>query len=379
MNTKKYLLTPGPTPLPYEVRAAAAQPIIHHRTPEFQKIFGEVNEGLKYLFQTKNDIFIFAGSGTAAMEAAVVNLLSPQDKAIAVCGGKFGERWVELCKAYNIDVITIDVDWSKPVDPGEIKRLLAENNDVKAVFTTLCETSTAVVSDIQTIGRIVKESKAVLVVDAVSGLGAEDLQTDNWGVDCVVSASQKAMMLPPGLAFCSVSAKALTAVENSKLPKYYLDFRKAKKALEKTDTPFTPPVSLIVALREALRMIKDDGLEKVFAHHRTLACATRDALCALGLKLFSGTFCNVLTAAYVPEGINATQVVKLMRNKFGVSIADGQGSLKGKVIRVAHLGFIQPFDIIVGISALELALFELGAKIELGKGVQAAEKVLARQ
>ncbi|MBN3039318.1 MAG: alanine--glyoxylate aminotransferase family protein [Candidatus Omnitrophica bacterium] len=377
--SKKYLLTPGPTPLPPEVLLACAQPMIHHRTDEFRKIFGEFNEGLKYLFQTKNGVVTFAASGTGAMEASVVNLLSPEDKAIAICGGKFGERWVELCKAYNVNVIPIEVEWGKRAEAGEVQRILAEHKDAKAVFTTLCETSTGVVTDIEAIGKIVKETDAVLVVDAISGLGAEDLQTDNWNVDCVVAGSQKGMMLPPGLSFCSLSQKALKAMETSKLPKYYLDMKKAKKSLDKTDTAYTPAVSLIVAARESLRLIKEEGLENVFKRHKMLADATRNAVCALGLGLFSNTFCNVVTAASVPEGIDGAQLVKLMRKKYGVSIAGGQGHLKGKIIRIAHLGYMEPFDIITGISALELALSELGYKVELGKGIQAAENVFSNQ
>ncbi|MCQ9208541.1 MAG: alanine--glyoxylate aminotransferase family protein, partial [Omnitrophica bacterium] len=336
---KKYLLTPGPTPLPPQVRKAQAEPIIHHRTPEFQEIFAEVNEGLKYLFQSKNDIFTFASSGTGAMEAAVVNLLSPGDKAIAVCSGKFGERWAELCQAYNVEAISLNVEWGKAVQPEEIKRLLREHKDVKVVFTTLCETSTGVVHDIKAIGQVVKETNAVLVVDAVSGLGAEELQTDAWFVDCVVVGSQKGMMIPPGLAFCSTSPKAWKLVQSSKLPKYYFDLRLAKKSLDKNDTLFTPAISLIVALRQSLRLIKEERLENIFKRHQTMAQATRRALSALGFKLFSSTFCNVLTAAYVPEGIDSTKLVKLMRDKYGLSIANGQGKLKGRLIRLAHLGY----------------------------------------
>jgi len=373
---KRYLLTPGPTPLPPEVRRALSLAIIHHRTPEFQKIFAEVNQGLRYLFQTKNDIFTLACSGTGAMEAAVANLLSPGDKAIAVCGGKFGERWREICQAYNVEAISLDVEWGRPVEPAEIKRLLSEDQEIKAVFTTLCETSTGVVNDIRAIGQIVKDSSALLVLDAISGLGAEDLQSDSWGVDCVVAGSQKAMMLPPGLAFCSVSAKAWGTAKNSKLPKYYFDFQKAKKSLDKNDTTYTPAVSLIVALRESLRLIKEEGLENIFKRHKKLAKATRSALTALGFKLFSSTFCNVVTSAYVPEGIDSTQLIKLMREEFGVSIADGQAQLKGKIVRIAHLGYMRPSDIITGISTLEAALSELGHKVELGKGVRAAKKIL---
>jgi len=376
---KRYLLTPGPTPLPPEVRKAASQPIIHHRTPEFQEIFAEVNEGLKYLFQSKNDIFTFSSSGTGAMEAAVVNLLSPGDKAIAVCSGKFGERWTELLQAFNIEAVSLNVEWGKAVQPQEIKRLLSEHKDAKVVFTTLCETSTGVVHDIKAIGQIVKESQAILVVDAVSGLGAEDLPTDSWAVDCVVVGSQKGMMLPPGLAFCSLSPKAWKLAQTSKLTKYYLDFRKAKKALDKNDTPFTPAVSLIVSLREALRLIKEEGLENVFKRHQLMASATKEALSALGFKLFSETPCNVVTAAYVPEGIDSTKLVKLMRDKYAVSIANGQAHLKGKLIRVAHLGYIQASDIIHGIGVLEKALAELGYKAEIGKGVEAAKRILGEK
>ncbi len=372
---KHYLLTPGPTPLPTEVLMAQARPIIHHRTAEFQKIFTEVNQGLQYLFQSRNDIFTFSSSGTGAMEAAVANLLSPGEKAIVVCAGKFGERWAEICQAYDVQAISLDVEWGKAVQPSEIKRLLTQHQDAKAVFATLCETSTGVVHDIQAIAEVVKPTSAVLVVDAVSGLGAEDLQSDNWSVDCVVAGSQKGLMLPPGLGFCSVSAKAWKVIKHAKLPRYYFDFQKAKKSLDKSDTPFTPAVSLIIALRESLHLIKTEGLEAIFARHKMLATATRDALVALGLKIFSSTFCNVVTAAYLPQGVDSTQVVKLMRTKLGVSIANGQGQLKGKIIRIAHLGYMQPFDVITGISALELALTELGCKVQLGKGVAAAEKV----
>ena len=372
---RKYLLTPGPTPLPPEVRKVASQPIIHHRTPEFKKIFTEVNQGLKVLFQTENDVFTFAASGTGAMEAAVVNLLSAGDKAIAVCAGKFGERWAEICQAYNVEVISLNVEWGKAVQPLKIQALLSEHKDTKVVFTTLCETSTGVIHDIRAIGQIVKETSTVLVVDAVSGLGAQDFQTDSWNVDCVVVGSQKGMMLPPGLGFCSLSPKAWKLVEQSELPKYYFDFKKAKKALDKNDTTFTPSVSLIVALKASLDLIKKEGLENIFKRHKMLATATRNALCVLGFKLFSETFCNVVTAAYVPEGIDSTQLVKLMRDKYGVSIANGQAELKGKVIRIAHLGYMHSPDVIRGISTLEKALSELGYKVEAGKGVKTAKKI----
>ncbi|MDD4894498.1 MAG: alanine--glyoxylate aminotransferase family protein, partial [Candidatus Omnitrophica bacterium] len=237
---KNYLLTPGPTPLPPQVLEAMARPIFHHRTPQFQAILKEAGEGLKYVYQTSNDVFILASSGTGAMEAAVVNLLSPGDTAMVIQGGKFGERWTELCKTYGITPEIIDVEWGKAVSPDEIGKRLKANPKIKAVFTTLCETSTGVVNDIAAIGRVVKDTSAVLVVDAISGLGAIDLQTDAWNCDIVVSGSQKGLMLPPGLGFISVSPKAWKLIEESKSPKYYLSLNKAKKAWGSTDTPFTP-------------------------------------------------------------------------------------------------------------------------------------------
>lgn len=373
---KSYLLTPGPTPLPPEVRQAMAQPIIHHRTPQFQAILKEAAEGLKYVYQTKGDVFILASSGTGAMEAAVANLLSPGDTALTIQGGKFGERWTEICKSYGINTELIDVEWGKAVTPGEIEKRLKTNPKIKAVFTTLCETSTGVVNDIAAIGKVVKETNAVLVVDAISGLGAIDLQTDNWFCDVVVSGSQKGLMLPPGLGFISVGPKAWKLAENSKCPKYYFDLKAAKKAIDKTDTPFTPAITLIIALCASLRMIKEDGLEKVFGRHAKMAEATRRAMKALGLELFAPTAASdVVTAVKVPQGIDGEKMVKTMRDTYGVTIAGGQAELKGKVFRVAHMGFIEEFDIIAGISCLEKVLAEMGYKFELGRGVKAAEEV----
>jgi serine---pyruvate transaminase len=377
---KNYLLTPGPTPLPEEVLGAASKPIIHHRTPQFQTILKEAIEGLKYVYQTKNDVFILASSGTGAMEAAVVNLLSSTDTALVVQGGKFGERWTEICKAYGINTEVINIEWGKVANPIDIANALKANQKIKAVFTTLCETSTGVVFDIESIGRIVKDTQAVLVVDAISGLGAIDLKTDDWEVDVVVSGSQKGLMLPPGLGFISVSQKAFKLIETSKSPKYYFDLKKAKKALDKTDTPFTPAITLIIALNESLRMIKEDGLERIFARHKRLAGATRAAIKALGLKLFSAQFgSDVVTAACVPEGIDGEKLVKKMRDTYGVTIAGGQDELKGKIIRIAHMGFIEEFDIILGMSCLEKVLFQMGHKFNLGSAVKAAQEEFLKE
>jgi aspartate aminotransferase-like enzyme len=352
-----------------------ARPIIHHRTPQFQQVLKEVSEGLKYVFQTQNDVYILASSGTGAMEAAVVNLLSAGDSALCVQGGKFGERWTELCQSYGIKAEVLDVPWGKAVTAKEIETRLKTNPQIKAVFTTLCETSTGVACDLEAIGKVVKETAAVLVVDAISGLGAIDLKTDAWFCDCVVSGSQKGLMLPPGLGFISLSAKAWKLVEQAKTGCYYFDLRQAKKALEKADTPFTPAVSLVVALQEALRMMKQDGLENIFLRHRKMADATRKAMQALGLELFAPTCASdVVTAVKVPQGIDGEKLVKTMRDSYGVTIAGGQAELKGKVFRIAHMGFIEEFDIIVAVSCLEKVLFQMGYKFELGQGVKAAEE-----
>jgi len=376
---KNYLLTPGPTPLPPEVRAAMARPIIHHRTPQFQAVLKEAAEGLKYVFQTKNDIFILASSGTGAMEAAVINILSSGDTALVIQGGKFGERWTEICKAYGINAEVLDVEWGKAVSPAELEKRLKANPKIKAVFATLCETSTGVVNDIAACGRLVKNTEAVLVVDAISGLGAIDLKTDDWSCDIVVSGSQKGLMLPPGLGFVSLSPKAAKLVEASKSPRYYFDLRKAKQALDKTDTPFTPAITLIIALNEALKMLKQDGLDLVFARHKKLADATRAAVKALGLELFAPLAgSDVVTSVKAPAGIDGEKLVKTMRDTYGVTIAGGQAELKGKIFRFAHMGFIEEFDIITGISCLEKVLSQMGYKFQMAAGVKAAEEVFLK-
>ena len=374
---KNYLLTPGPTPLPPEVCEALSKPIIHHRTPQFQVVLKEVTEGLKHVFQTKNDVFILASSGTGAMEAAVVNLLSPGDTVITVQGGKFGERWTEICNNYAINTEIIDVEWGKAVDPKAIKSKIQNSKPkIKAVFVTLCETSTGVVNDIKAIGEALKDTEAVLVVDAISGLGAIPILTDAWSVDIVVSGSQKGLMLPPGLGFISVSPKAWKLVQESKCPKYYFDLKEAKKALDKTDTPFTPAISLIIALNESLKMMREDGLENIFIRHKKMAEATRAAMKALGLQLFAASAASdVVTAVKLPQGIDGEKLVKTMRDNYGVTIAGGQSELKGKVFRIAHMGYIEEFDIIVCISCLEKVLAQMGYKFNLGAGLKAAQEL----
>lgn len=381
MMKKNYLLTPGPTPLPPQVCEALAKPIIHHRTPQFQAILKEAAEGLRYVFQTKSDVFIFSSSGTGTMEAAVANLLSPGDTAITVEGGKFGERWTELCRAYGIKTEVIKVEWGKAVSAEVISsKLKVQGSKVKAVFVTLCETSTGVTTDIKAIAEVVKDTQAVLAVDAISGLGVIDLKTDDWAVDVVVSGSQKGLMLPPGLGFISISPKAWPLIAESKSPRYYFDLRMAKKAWESTDTAFTTSVSLVVALNAALKMLKEEGLENVFSRCRKMADALRAAVRALGLKLFADESCasDAITAACVPAGIDGEKLVKTMRDSYGITIAGGQAELKGKTFRVATMGYLNEFDIILALSCLEKVLHQMGYKFELGAGVKAAQRVFLK-
>ena len=376
---KNYLLTPGPTPLPPEVCEALSRPIIHHRTPQFQAILKEVSENLKNIFQTKNDVFILASSGTGAMEAAVVNLLSWGDKALVIQGGKFGERWTELCLAYGIKPIVVDVKWGEALQPHVLKEYLAKEPAIKAVFSTLCETSTGVTFDLKALGAVVKETEAVLVVDAISGLGAVDLQMDAWDIDVVICGSQKGFMLPPGLGFISVSKKAWNLVEESKCPKYYFDLKGAKKAIDKTDTPFTPAIGLVIALEVALKIMLGEGLSHIFERHKKLAEATRAAMGALKLELFAPSAASdAVTAVRVPEGIDGEKLVKTMRDEYGVTIAGGQGEMKGKLFRIAHMGYISEFDIILGISCLEKVLKKMGYAFDFGAGVKAAQEVLIK-
>jgi aspartate aminotransferase-like enzyme len=353
-----------------------ARPIIHHRTPQFQAILKEAGDGLKMVFQTANDVFMLASSGTGAMEAAVVNLLSAGDTALTIQGGTFGERWTELCKAYGVNTQVLDVEWGKAVSVAEVAKILKANPKIKAVFATLCETSTGVANDIKGLGEVVRGTPAVLVVDAISGLGAIDLNTDAWGCDVVVSGSQKGLMLPPGLGFISVSPKAWKLIDECKSPRYYFDLRAARKAWASVDTAFTPAITLIIALTEALKMIKQDGLQAIFARHKKMADAVRAAVKALGLELFSpDAGSDVVTAVKVPAGIDGEKLVKTMRDTYGITMAGGQAELKGKVFRVAHMGFIDEFDIISGISCLEKVLAQMGYKFTMGAGVKAAEEI----
>jgi serine---pyruvate transaminase len=369
---KPVLLTPGPTQVPEEVLASASLPIMHHRTPQFEAIFAEAAENLKYIFQTENPVIMLTSSGTGALESSVINLCSPGDKVIAVNGGKFGERWIELCQVYNLDLVEIKIPWHRTVKPEEIEKALQDNPDAKAVFTTLSETSSGGVTDIEGIAKLTRSSSVILVVDAVSGLGVTPLYTDKWGIDVVVSGSQKGFMLPPGLAFITMNEKARKAMETSTLPKYYFDLKKAYKNAEKNTTPWTPAISIIVQLNIALRMMKEEGIENVYARHHKLSEAIRQGVKALGLTLYNEDTGDCCIAVNIPDGVDGSKFVKLARDKYQVTFAGGQGSLKGNIFRISAMGNVGPNDVILGLATIERVLAELGYSFEKGKGIAAA-------
>ena len=372
---KDLLFTPGPTPIPPEARLAMAQPIDYHRSSTTVALIKDVLEKLKHVFQTENDVLFLTSSGTGAMEGAVANLLSRNDKAIVIRSGKFGERWGEICNAYGVEVIPIDVSWGNSVDPQTVEGLLTEHADVKVVFATLCETSTGALHDIEALARLTRVRPTLLVVDAVSALGADDLQVDNWGVDVVVSCSQKGLMTPPGLAFAALNQRAWEAVERSNLPKYYLDYRKAYESGLEGSVPYTPAVTLLTALQCALNRINKEGIRNTIARHNRLALATRSAIKALGLPLFAASPANTLTSIRLPEAIDGKAFINLMRDKHGITYAGGQSQLSGQIVRIAHLGWMNENDVIAAISAFERGLVETGYALPLGAGVSAAQEV----
>lgn len=377
---KRYLMAPGPTPVAPETLLAMAEPMIHHRSPQFSAILAEVEEGLKFVFQTKNDVLILVASGTGAMEGAVTNFLSAGDKALVVRGGKFGERWEEICTAYGVKAITINVEWGKSIRPELIEAALKADKDIKAVYIQAHETSTGVKHPVEAIGKIVNQFPGtILIVDAISALGVYDLKTDDWHIDVLVSGSQKALMLPPGLAFASVSEKAWGMNRTSRLPKYYFDFAKERKSLAKNTGAYTSAVTLIIGLQQVLRQVKSMGLEAIFARNKRLSEATKAGIRALGLKFYAEENpSEALTAILAPEGINGQDVVKTLREKYGVTIAGGQAQAKGKIFRISHMGYVNEFDVIVALSALELTLKDLGYPVEFGAGVRAAEMVFSK-
>ncbi len=376
---KQYLMTAGPTPLPPAVSQVMAEPMLYHRAPAFIEVYARVLARLKQVFATSNEVLVFASSGSGAMESAVANLVRPGEPALVASCGKFGERWAELCDAYGAQTLHWETEWGQRVDPAELDRRLAEAPDVEVVFTTLSETSTGVVNDVRELAEVSHRHGALIAVDAVSGLGAVPCPQDEWGVDVVVSGSQKALMAPPGLGFASPNDAALARAAASPGRRYYFDWQRTVdgQRKEQPDSPFTPAVGLVQALDVALALIEAEGLEQVYERHHLLGRATREAARALDLELLGGgdENANVVTAIVLPEAIDGAKVPKLMRDRFGITIAGGQGRLKGRIARIAHCGYFGAFDIVVTVAALEMTLRELGLDLELGTGVAAAQRV----
>jgi aspartate aminotransferase-like enzyme len=378
MDNKLMLMIPGPTPVPEAALLALAKHPIGHRTNEFSNIMAEVIENLKWLHQTQNDVLMLNVSGTGAVEAGIINFLSPGDRVLVGSNGKFGERWVEIAAAYGLNVEAITTEWGKPLDTSVFAEKLQgdTNKEIKAVIITHSETSTGVLNDLETINRLVKEhGEALIIVDAVTSLGAFNLPIDTWGLDVVASGSQKGYMIPPGLGFVAVSPKAWEAYKTAKLPKYYLDLGKYRKSAAKNTTPFTPPVNLIVALHTTLQMMKDEGLESIFTRHQRLKNATRAAVRGLNLPLFGADdYASPAITAVAPQGIEADKIRSLMKKRFDIALAGGQDHLKNKIFRIGHLGFVSDRDILTCIAALEVTLTELGYEdFTPGAGVAAAK------
>ena len=369
---KRHLLTPGPTPVPPEVLTALAQPIVHHRTPDFRPIYERTLARLGDVFRTETEVLLFGSAGTGAMESAVANLCSPGERVLVVSAGSFGERWRAIATAYGADVAALEYAWGEIPLADDVASRLEALGGAKAVFLTHSETSTGVVCDLQALAAAVNEAGALSVVDAVSSLGAVPLETDAWALDVVVSGSQKALMTPPGLAMCSVSEGAWSARGDS--PRFYFDWERTRKAQAALDAPFTPPVSLVAGLDVALGLLLEAGLEAVFDRHIRLGRACREGAKAMGLELFSpdDDRSAVVTAIRAPEGIDATDLVAGLRDRFGITIANGQGALKGKIFRIGHIGYFDVFDITTALAAVELVLTDLGAEIERGTAVTRA-------
>ena len=376
---KSYLFAPGPTPVPEKALLRMAAPIIHHREKAFELVFEEVREGLRYLFQTQQEVIILTSSGTGAMEAAICNLFSKGEKVLVVRAGKFGERWGELSEAFGLDPVYLDFPWGEPADPARVSDLLASQPDIRGVLIQASETSTGVMHPIQEIAAVTsKRDDVLLIVDGITAVGVFPMPMDDWGIDVVITGSQKALMLPPGLAFISLSEKAWKKVESSDTPKYYFDLKKHLASAQKNQTPYTPAIALVFGLHEILKMIRQEGLEKVFERHHRLADATREAVQAMGLELFpKSSPSDALTAVRVPETIDGLALKKAFLDRYGITVAGGQNQIKGKIIRIAHLGYFDTLDMFQVIAALEMCLFQMGYPIVLGSGLSVLAKKLA--
>ena len=378
---KKYqLMAPGPTPVPSEVLLAMAQPMLHHRTPEYEALFIEVRAGLKRLVQTSQEVIPLACSGTGAMEAAVVNTLSTGDTVAVVNAGKFGERWVEICRAYGVRVLELTAPYGETVPAERVAETLRKTPGLAAVVTQHSESSTGVLHDVRGYAGVTRSTDAILIVAAVSSLGIANLEMDAWGVDVVVAGSQKGLMLPPGLGFCALSERAWARTRTSKLPKYYFDLAEERKTVVKNEAHFTPAVSIVIGLRTVLGMLESEGLANVFRRHDRLARATRAGVEALGLGLFcKATPSPALTAVTTPAGLNSEQIVTAYSKTHNITIAGGQGEMKGRIFRLGHMGYAAELDVIVALAALEQVLAELGQPVDFGAGVRGAQKVFAEK
>ena len=355
---KRYILAPGPTPVPSQVLLSMATPIIHHRSPDFLPILDSAKKGLQWLYQTKNDVLILCSTGTGGMVGSVNNFFNKGDRVVVINGGKFGERWTNICKAYGLKVKEITVEWGYAVSPEVVEKALKKTTGIKGVFVQASETSTGVYHDIKALATIIREyDDTLFIVDAISALVAHDLKTDKWGIDIMVGGSQKGVMMPPGLAFVSVSKKAWEKANSSKLPKFYFNFIKERENLMKNQTNFTSPVTLIIGLNESLNMLKAEGLKNVFKRHDRLAHATRKAVQSLGLMLYAKESpSNAVTAIISPPRIDGQVIYKHLREKYGITAAGGQGKARGKIFRIAHLGYSDRFDVITAIAGVEMTL-----------------------
>jgi aspartate aminotransferase-like enzyme len=355
-----------------------ARTLLHHRAPAFQPVFEEVRTNLKKVFQTEREVLVLASSGTGAMEAAVANTLNPGDKAVVVRGGKFGERWSELCVSFGVETVNVDVEYGKAVDPAAVRAAFERVPDARALLVQASETSTGVYHPLQELALIARGApERMIIVDGISAIGVHNIPMDEWGLDVVVSGSQKSWLLPPGLAFIALSERAARAVRSSKNARYYFDLRSELDSQLENQTAYTPAVSLIAGLREALEIILTEGLDAVFARHEALARATRAAMVALGLELLAADSPSfACTAVNVPKGVDGKALVKHLRDRYDVTLAGGQGQLVGKIFRIGHMGDVDSFDTIAAIAALEMALADLGWPVKLGEGTRAATEIL---
>lgn len=375
---KYRLLTPGPSPVPEETLLELAKPVIHHRTPEFRQILAEVLDGIKYVLQTRHDVIPLTCSGTGAMEAALVNGVPRGAKAICLYAGRFGERWHKLWKTFGVESIPVTAPLGQAVQPEQLAKALKEHSDAVAVSAVMCETSTGVKHDIAAFGELVAKTPALLIVDAISAAGAMECRTEAWHIDLLAVGSQKAFMLPPGLAFLTVSPKAWQRIDAHQAPVFYFDLKKYRAKLNDPDTPYTPAHTLLRALRVSLQKIRQEGIENVWARHARMAAAARAGFQAIGLDIFANPPAESLTVAKVPASIDGQELLKRLEKQYGLKLAGGQDELKGKIVRLAHMGYIDYFEVLSALAGMELALLEMGYKLELGQAVAAAQRAFAQ-